>query len=99
MHRFLWRDMNVFGEPDTYVIQRVSFGDKPSATIATVALRKTAQMGKELNPEEAKIVMENTYMDDIIDSVSDKRKALSTTRDREIDQQRLIQNQRLDSLW
>ena len=25
--------------------------------------------------------MENTYMDDIIDNVSDKRKALSTTRD------------------
>ena len=45
-HRFLWRDMNVCEEPDTYVIQRVSFGDKPSATIAIVALRKTAQMGK-----------------------------------------------------
>ena len=59
-HRFLWRDMNVRGEPDTYVIQRVSFGDKPSATIATVALRKTAQMGEELYPEAAKIVMENT---------------------------------------
>lgn len=80
-HRFLWRDMNVCGEPDTYVIQRVPFGDKPSATIATVALRKTAQMGKELYPEAVKIVMENTYMDDIIDSVSDKRKALSITRD------------------
>ena len=80
---FLWRDMNVCGESDTYVIQRVSFGDKPSATIVTVALRKTAQMGEELYPEAAKIVMENTYMymDDIIDSVSDKRKALSTTRD------------------
>ena len=80
-HRFLWRDMNVCGEPDTYVSQGVSFGDKPSATIATVALRKTAQMGEELFPEAAKIVMENTYMDDIIDSVSDKRKALSITRD------------------
>ena len=80
-HRFLWRDMNVCGEPDTYVSQGVPFGDKPSATIATVALRKTAQMGEELFPEAAKIVMENTYMDDIIDSVSDKRKALSITRD------------------
>ena len=73
--------MNVCREPDTYVIQLVSFGDKPSATIVTVALRKTAQMGEELYPKAAKIVMENTYMDDIIDNVSDKRKALSTTRD------------------
>ena len=80
-HRFLWRDMNVCEEPDTYVIQRVSFGDKPSATIATVALRKTAQMRNEVPPEAAKIILENTYMDDIIDSVRDKRKARSTTRD------------------
>ena len=38
-HRFLWRDMDTTREPDTYIIQRVSFGDKPSGTIATVALR------------------------------------------------------------
>ena len=38
-------------------------------------------MEEELYPETAKIVMENTYMDDIIDSVSDKREALSKTRD------------------
>ena len=46
-HRFLWRDMETTKEPDIYVIQRVSFGDKPSGTIATVALRKTAEMGKD----------------------------------------------------
>lgn len=73
--------MNVCGEPDTYVIQRVSFGDKYSVIIATVALRETAQMGKELYPEAANIIMENRYMDDIIDSVSDKKKVRSTTRD------------------
>ena len=39
-HRFLWRDMDVTREPGTYVIHRVSFGDKSSGTIATVALRK-----------------------------------------------------------
>jgi len=69
--------MNVCGEPDTYVIHRVSFGDKYSVTIATVALRETAQMGKELYPEAAKIIMENRYIDDIID----KKKVRSTTRD------------------
>ena len=35
-HRFLWRDMVTDRTPDTYVMQRVSFGDKPSTTIATI---------------------------------------------------------------
>ena len=56
--------------PDTYVIQRVSSGDKPSATIATMALRKTAEMGSEQYPDAAKIVKHNTYMDDIIKSTT-----------------------------
>ena len=57
--------------PDTYVIQRVSFGDKSSATIATMALSKTAEMGSEQYPDAAKIVKYNTYMDDIIESTTD----------------------------
>ena len=80
-HRFLWRDMNVCEEPDTYVIQRVSCGDEPSATIATVTLRETAQMEKEVRPEAAKIILENTCMGGIVDSVRDKRKARSATPD------------------
>ena len=67
-HRFLWRDMDVTREPDTYVIQRVSFGDKPSGTIATVALRKTAEMAKEKYPKASDLLINNTYMDDIINS-------------------------------
>ena len=66
-HRFLWRDMNSNKEPDTYVIQRVSFGDKPSGAIATVALRKTAEMSKDRYPEATEIILTNTYMDDIIE--------------------------------
>ena len=67
-HRFLWRDRVTDRAPDTYVIQRVSFGDKPSATIVTMALRKTAEMGSEQYPDAAKILKYNTYMDDIIES-------------------------------
>ena len=54
--------------PDTYVIQIVSFGDKLSATIVTMALCKTAEMGSEQYPYAAKILKYNTYMDDIIES-------------------------------
>ena len=67
-HRFLWRNMDGTREPDTYIIQRVSFGDKPSGTIATIALRKTAEMMRNEYPEAADIIQNNTYMDDIIES-------------------------------
>ena len=80
-NRFLWRDMNIKRPPDTYVIQRVSFGDKPSGTIATVALRKTAEMGQHKYPKAAKVIEENTYMDDVIESVADKEQAKNLTQD------------------
>jgi len=70
-HRFLWRDMVTDRALDTYVIQRVSFGDKPSATIATMASCKTAEMGSEQYLDAAQIVKHNTYMDDIIESTKD----------------------------
>ena len=45
---FLWRDLDITREPDTYVMNTVSFGDKPAGTITTVALRKAAEMMKHL---------------------------------------------------
>ena len=79
-HRFLWRNMEPTRKPDTYVIQRVSFVDKPSGSIATVVLRKTEEMGQSDHPEATKIIKENSYMDDIIDSVNNKEKALQLTK-------------------
>ena len=80
-HRFLWGNMYSSKEPETYIIQRVSFEDKPSGTIATVALRKTAEMGKDLYPYAATNVQENTYMDDIIESVNDPSHAKQLASD------------------
>ena len=82
-HRFLWRDMDITREPDTYVIQRVSFGDKPSGTIATVALRKTAEMAKENYPQASELLINNTYMDDIINSVDNVETAKKLTNEME----------------
>ena len=79
-HRFLWRNMDTTRQPDTYVIQRVSFGDKPSGGIATVAMRKTAEFGHQEFPEATKTIINNSYMDDIIDSVNNKERAKSITR-------------------
>ena len=49
-------------------------------TIATVASRKTTEMAQEKYPQEAKIIRDNTYMDDIIESVGDRERAESVTR-------------------
>lgn len=51
---------------------KVSFRDKPSGTIATIALRKTAEMGADKYSEAAQVIKENTYKDDIIESVPTK---------------------------
>lgn len=83
-HWFLWRDMVTDKAPDSYVIQRVSFRDKPSATIATMALCKTAEMGSEQYPDAAKIVKHNTYMDDIIESTTDVSTAKKSKQDKSL---------------
>ena len=53
--------MNINREPDTYVIQRVSFGDKPSGAIATMAMRKTAEMSNKRYPQAARTIINNSY--------------------------------------
>ena len=81
VHRFLWRNMDTNKTPDIYVITAVNIGDRPSGTIATVALRKTAIMGSKVYPKAAEIVLESTYVDDIVNSVSSKDEADSITKD------------------
>ena len=80
-HRFLWRDFNESRLPDTYVITRVNFGDKPSGTIAIAALRKTADMYEAEYPEASRTIKDNSYVDDILDSVKDVKQAKSVTND------------------
>lgn len=68
-HRFLWRDVLQSTEPVTYVMTSVSFGDKPAGNIATVALRKTAETGKDKFPKATDVILNSTYVDDIAESV------------------------------
>ena len=71
-HRYLWRNMELDKDTETYVITDVNIGDKPGGAIATVALRETAEIFKAENPHVAKIIQESTYLDDIIDSVDER---------------------------
>ena len=60
--------MNFDLQPDTYFITRVNMGDRPSGTIASLALRKTAELKREEFPKECNVTLNSSYMDDIIDS-------------------------------
>ena len=51
----------------------VSFGDKPDGTISQLALRKTADLKKDIYPDVWEIIHGNTY---ILDSVSSVQQAL-----------------------
>ena len=78
-HRFLWRDMDMTVSPNIYVITAVNIGDRPSGTIATLALHKTAELEEKNYPIEAKLIKKSSYIDDIIDSTETIDEALSLT--------------------
>ena len=51
-HRFLWRDVGTWRDPDIYALTAITMGDRPAGTIATVALYKTAELSEEFYPFE-----------------------------------------------
>ena len=69
-HRFLWRDLNPEKKPDEYMVEVVSFGDKPAATIVQLVLRNTADLATKDLSEAKAVLYTSTYIDDIIISVN-----------------------------
>ncbi len=59
----------------------LTFGHRPSPTMATVALRKTAELKEETKPKAANAIENNTYVDDICDSQSSVEAAKELTSD------------------
>ena len=80
-HRFLRRELDVNKSPNTYVMTSVCFGDKPASAISSLVLRKTADMQKEDYPDAVATIMDNTYVDDIIDCVINQEKAKELAKD------------------
>ena len=79
VHRFLWRNMEK--EPDVYVKTVLTFCDKPAPAMAQIALQKTAEENFVSHPEATKAIKENSYMDDICDSVETVERARKQTDD------------------
>ena len=68
-HLFLWRNLDLNLKPQVYAMTCLNFGDKPSGAIACIALRKTAEMFAEISSRATEMLKNNTYVDDILDSV------------------------------
>ena len=79
VHRFLWREMKTDREPDTYVKTVLTFRNKPAPAMAQIAMRKTIEEGESLSPHAAKKLTNNSYMDDILNSVHTVQQAQELT--------------------
>ena len=71
-------------EADVYVKTVLTFGDKPSPAMAQIALKMTAEEAKSCYPDAAKVLDDNTYVDDICESVHtvDEAKRLTKETDK-----------------
>ena len=81
VHRFLWRNFDASREPDVCVKTVLIFGDKPALAMVQIALQKTAKESRNTHPPVAKALMENSYMDDICDSLNTVEGARKHTED------------------
>ncbi|XP_068214422.1 uncharacterized protein [Palaemon carinicauda] len=79
-HRFLWRNFELERDPSHYKLKTVTFGDKPSGSIAMMALRKTAEINNCF-PLASKMIVEDSYVDDIISSVNSKDCAMKRIKE------------------
>lgn len=81
-HRFVWRNLQMDRMPDHYALTSVTFGDRPSGAISTMALQMTAEMFQTEYPEAAELIIKNSYVDDLltsVDTVCEAKKIIRNT--------------------
>lgn len=61
VHRYLWRDMSEDRDPDVYIKTVLTFGDKPAPAMAQIALRRTADEGRDKFPQAAIVIERYLY--------------------------------------
>ncbi|KAJ8045018.1 hypothetical protein HOLleu_07935 [Holothuria leucospilota] len=71
MLRFLWRDLDQNRAPDIYEFQRLAFGLNAAPFISQLVAKENAKKYQNEFSLASKTVLQSTYMDDSMDSVSD----------------------------
>lgn len=72
VHRYVWRNLKTHRKPNHYALTRLGFGDRLSGIIAMLALKHTAEFSLNKFPGASKVVIMNSYVEDIIHSVDSK---------------------------
>lgn len=84
VRRFLWRGFDQSRDPDIYVFDRVTFGDRPAGCIVVTALHETAKMFESYNHEAALVILQDSYVDDIVSGAQSLEEAKALVKDIEL---------------
>ena len=76
VHRLLWRNLDTTAEPAVYVLQGVTFGDKPSPDMASFVMLKMTKDNEAESARAAVVLSRDRYMDDLIHSCPTVKHAL-----------------------
>ena len=80
VHRYLWRDLQTDQNANHYVLTAVPFGDRPSGAIVLTALHTIAERFRSRYPDAANMITNNSYVDDLIQSVTSTTEALEIAK-------------------
>lgn len=75
IRRVLWRNGDAAQKPKIFITRTVNFGDKPAGCITITALRETADLYKNLDPEAARKLKDDNYCDDLVTGADTKEEA------------------------
>ena len=81
LRRVLHRPGGRDGDPDVYVTMTANFGDKIAGCVAQCALNSTAKTFSDINPEAARRIISDSYVDDTITGAKDRESAVIISRD------------------
>ena len=80
-HRLLWRDLDVTKPVEVYEAVRLVFGDRASPYLAQFVVRSHAQDFIDKYPVAAQVMIQDMYMDDILDSEDSETDAILVRED------------------
>ena len=75
LRRVVWRYGSDDSPPQVFTTETVNFGDKPAGCVAMTAIRKTADLYSEVDPEAAHKLKEDIYVDDVASGADDRQAA------------------------
>ena len=79
--RFLWRNGDLTRDPDTYVMEVMTFGAACSPCSAQFAKNKNALEFENQYPRAVKSILNHHYVDDLLDSTDSVKDAIRLAKD------------------